>query len=194
VDWKPEGHDECWDITQALYYEDGGRKVEELIKEGGETLMPLTEWLIHGSGNVKYRTVEDVWDLKAKRNNYRLRYNKLWLSTGAEDGHPVDAILCPAGPGPAPPHGNAKYWNYTSQWNLLEYPGAVFPITTVDQKVDLKDESYVPKNEQDKFNYELYSPEKYVDAPVSLQIVTRRFEDEKCLKILEVVEKAMGRK
>ncbi|KAE8440968.1 hypothetical protein EG329_006157 [Mollisiaceae sp. DMI_Dod_QoI] len=194
VDWKPEGHDECWDITQALYYEDGGKAVEKLIRDGGETVMPLTEWLIHGSENVKYRTVEDIWDLKVKRNNYRLRYNKLWLSTGAEDGHPVDAILCPAGPGPAPPHENAKYWNYTSQWNLLEYPGAVFPVTTVDQKADLKDESYVPKNEQDKFNYELYSPEKYIDAPVSLQIVTRRFEDEKCLKILELVEKAMGRK
>jgi amidase len=34
----------------------------------------------------------------------------------------------------------------------------------------------------------------YVDAPVGLQIVTRRFEDEKCLDILEAVEKAMGRK
>ncbi|CZR69026.1 related to general amidase [Phialocephala subalpina] len=194
VDWKPEGHDECWDLAQALYYEDGGRRVEGIIKEGGEEVLPLTEWLIHGSDNVKYRTVEEVWDLKIKRNAYRLRYNDLWISTGAEDGHMVDAILCPAGPGPAPPHGNAKYWNYTSQWNLLEYPGAVFPVTTVDQELDKKDESYVPKNEQDRFNHELYSPEKYVDAPVSLQIVTRRFEDEKCLKILELVEMAMGRK
>jgi amidase len=58
----------------------------------------------------------------------------------------------------------------------------------------VKDINYVPKNEQDKFNYELYEPEKYIDAPVSLQLVTRRFECEKCLKVLEVVERAMGRK
>ena len=32
-----------------------------------------------------------------------------------------------------------------------------------------------------------------MDAPIGLQIVGRRFEDEKCLKVLEVVEKAMGR-
>lgn len=68
-----------------------------------------------------------------------MRYNALWLATGADDGHPVDAILCPAGPGAAPPLGNAKYWSYTSQWNMLEYPGAVFPVSTVDQEVDVEE-------------------------------------------------------
>lgn len=125
---------------------------------------------------------------------YRLRYNELWRSTGDLDGHPVDAILCPVGPGAAPEHGNSKYWAYTSQWNILDYPGAVFPVTKVDAQLDLPDHSYVPKNEQDKFNHELYEPSKYVDAPVGLQVVTRRFEDEKCLAILEVIEKAMGRR
>jgi len=194
VDWKPEGHDECWDITQALYYEDGAKNIEKLIKKGGEELLPLTKWLIKDNENVKFRTAEEVCALKEKRNAYRARYNRLWLSTGSSDSRMVDAILCPAGPGAAPPHGNAKYWNYTSQWNLLEYPGAVFPATFVDQKLDGKDTSYVPENERDKFNYELYEPEKYADAPIGLQIVTRRFEDEKCLKILELVEKALGRK
>jgi amidase len=32
-----------------------------------------------------------------------------------------------------------------------------------------------------------------VEAPVGLQIVTRKFEDEKCLAVLGVVERAMGR-
>jgi amidase len=116
------------------------------------------------------------------------------LSTGSQDNHPVDAILCLADPGAAPPLGNAQYWNYTSQWNLLEYPGAVFPVTFVDQKVDVKDMNHMPMNDQDRFNCDLYKPGKYVDAPVSLQLVTRRFECEKCLRILEVVERAMRRK
>lgn len=132
--------------------------------------------------------------LKSRRNAYRLRYNELWLSTGKDDGHPVDAILCPTGPGCAPPHGQSKYWNYTSQWNILEYAGAVFPVGKVDQNIDLAEKDYMPINEQDKFNHALYDPSTYVDAPIGLQIVTRRFEDEKCLAILEVVEKAMGRK
>lgn len=105
----------------------------------------------------------------------------------------MDAILLPAAPGCAPPHGNSKYWSYTSQWNLLEYPGVAFPVSVVDQKIDVKDTNYVPMNDQDKFNYDLYSPERYTDAPIGLQLVTRRFEDEKCLAILKVIEKAMGR-
>lgn len=76
VDWKPEGHDECWNLTQALYYEDGGRRTEGLIKEGGEEVLPLTEWLIHGSANVKYRTVEEVWDVSAPYPDYKRFENK----------------------------------------------------------------------------------------------------------------------
>jgi rRNA processing protein Krr1/Pno1 len=52
----------------------------------------------------------------------------------------------------------------------------------------------VPMNEQDRFNYDLHEPGKYVDAPVSLQLVARGFGCERCLRILEVVERAMGRK
>ncbi|TVY36304.1 putative amidase [Lachnellula subtilissima] len=194
VDWIPEGHDECWNITHSLYYEDGAKCVETLLAKGGEELLPLTEWLIKDNENVKWRTAEEVCALKVKRNAYRQRYNKLWRSTASPNSPMVDAILCPTGPGAAPPHGNAKYWSYTSQWNLLEYPGVVFPVTSVDQKLDIKDEKYVPMNEQDKFNHDLYEPGRYVDAPIGLQIVTRKWEDEKCLKVLEVVEKAMGRK
>jgi hypothetical protein len=88
--------------------------------------------------------------LKGRRNAHRLKYNELWLSTGEKDNHLIDAILCPAGPGAAPPHSSAKYWNYTNQWNLLEDPDAVFPVTSVDRELDVKDENYVPKNEKDR--------------------------------------------
>jgi Asp-tRNA(Asn)/Glu-tRNA(Gln) amidotransferase A subunit family amidase len=131
--------------------------------------------------------------LKAQRNAYRQEYNDHWLLTGAEDGHPVDAIICPVGPGAASPHETSKYWCYTSQWNLLEYPAVSFPVTTVDQALDAKDLGYTPRNDQDKFNYKLYEPGRYEGAPVGLQLVTRKFEDEKCLAILKEVEEAMGR-
>ena len=70
----------------------------------------------------------------------------------------------------------------------------VFPVTTVDQEKDKKDIDYVPKNAEDKFVYEMYSPEKYEGAPVSLQIIGRRNYDEKVIAALIEIEKAMGRK
>ena len=92
--------------------------------------------------------------------------------------------------------------SYTSQWNLLDYPSLVFPVTTVDQEKDQAETGYQPRNEKDQFNYKLCgskvdtiqrfeltredSPERYTDAPVSLQLVGRRYEDEKVGPYLEL--------
>ena len=116
----------------------------------------------------------------------------------------VDVILCPASPGVASPLDCSRYWGYTSQWNLLDYPALVFPVTTVDPALDARDDEYLPKNEQDRYNHDLCKfsislytisietigkyqyltaqddgPERYLGLPVSLQLVGRRYEDEK---------------
>jgi Asp-tRNA(Asn)/Glu-tRNA(Gln) amidotransferase A subunit family amidase len=89
----------------------------------------------------------------------------------------VDVILSPVGPGAAPKIDTAKWWGYTSQWNLLDYPALVFPVDKVDVEKDGGKEAYEPRNEKDKFNWDLwekYGAEGYKDAPVSLQLVGRR--------------------
>lgn len=80
-----------------------------------------------------------------------------------------------------------------AHWNLLDYPGLVFPVTKVDSQLDPIDAAYVPKNKQDAFVHEMYSPETFAGAPVSLQIVGRRQEDEKVIAALVEIERAMGR-
>jgi Asp-tRNA(Asn)/Glu-tRNA(Gln) amidotransferase A subunit family amidase len=81
----------------------------------------------------------------------------------------------------------------TAHWNLLDYPGVVFPVTKVESQLDPVDTEYIPKNEQDAFVHDMYSPETFADAPVSLQIVGRRQEDEKVIAALVEIERAMGR-
>lgn len=61
IDWVPEGHDECWEITSALYWEDGGKVVEETVTSAGEELLPLTNWLVKDNKHVAHRTVEEIW-------------------------------------------------------------------------------------------------------------------------------------
>ncbi len=48
----------------------------------------------------------------------------------------VDVILCPFSASPAPPHETAHYWPYTSIFNLVDYPGAVFPTGIVVEEQD----------------------------------------------------------
>lgn len=44
-------------------------------------------------------------------------------------------------------------WSYTCQWNLLDYPSAVFPVSKVDSAIDTKEEGYKPRNKEEEFLY-----------------------------------------
>lgn len=60
-------------------------------------------------------------------------------------------------------------------------------VSQVDPAVDVKDEAYKPRNEQDEFNHKLYEPEVYRDAPISLQLVGRPLDDEKVIEAMELI-------
>ncbi|KAM0327046.1 hypothetical protein ACHAQA_006169 [Verticillium albo-atrum] len=195
VDWDCSSlaHDEGWGILSAMYWPDGGEEAINLMKESGEEILPLTKFIIQEQPTVKKLDQPGLWDLCRRRDAYRTRYAKAWNDTREQDGREVDVILGPASFGAATPHDQSRYWGYTSQWNLLDYPAAVFPVTTVDQEKDVKNSTYSPKNGEDQFVHDMYSPDKYVDAPVSLQVIGRRQEDEKVLAALEEIERALGR-
>ncbi len=193
LDWEPYQHDKAWDIVSGLYLPDGGEMLLAPLKEVGEPVLPLTKFITEEQPNVKNRTMHEYWELCVERETYREDYAAHWSKT-ADSGKEVDVIICPATPGAAPLHETARYWPYTSQWNLLDYPAVVFPVTHVDVEKDKKEEDYVPLNKQDKYNHDLYEAEKWVGAPVSCCIVGRRYMDEKVMAALEAVEKAMGRK
>lgn len=187
VEWKPYKHDEAWSIISSLYFCDGGQEEIAALEASGEPWRPLTKFILKDNQSVKRLTVEEIWHWTVKRETYKTQYAKIWNETatrssvtGELEGM-VDVILCPVGPGAAPPLDCARYWGYTTQWNLLDYPALIFPVTKVDPTIDVIDQDYVPMNEKDKYNHELWNsgPEKYKGAPISLQLVGRRYEDEK---------------
>ena len=179
VDWKPHKHDEGWEIISSLYFGDGAQQERAAIESSGEPWLPLSEFIVKEQKRVKEYSITEIWELTMRREQYRAEYAKFWNDTAASDGHAVDVILCPVGPGAAMPLNHSRYWNYTSQWNLLDYPALVFPVTYVDQEKDKAEKTYQPTNAQDEWNHKLYAPEKFADAPICLQLVGRRYEDEK---------------
>ena len=161
VDWKPYKHDEAWEIIASLYFCDGAKEEKDAMEASGEPWRPLSDFIIKENPYVKHRSIEEVWYWTGRREAYRREYAKIWNDT-ATDKSPhtkskglVDVILCPVGPGVAPLLNTAKYWGYTSQWNLLDYPALVFPVSKVDPKVDVADEEYKPMNPKDAFNHQL---------------------------------------
>ena len=175
------------EIISRLYFCDGGQEETAAIEASGEPWRPLSKFILKDNPLVEKLTVEDVWHWTGKREEYRAAYAQVWNKTATANSNSeepermVDVILAPVGPGAAPPLDCARYWCYTSQWNLLDYPALVFPVTKVDPAVDKADSEYQPMNDQDEYNHQLWQsgPEKYKGAPVSLQLIGRRYEDEK---------------
>lgn len=180
VDWKPYKHDTAWKITSSLYFCDGGIEDIEVMDASGEPLRPLTKHILTDNPNVKKLTVKELWDLTIQREEYRTKYAQIWNSTGSNGEQMVDVILCPAGPGTAPLLNGARYWCYTSQWNLLDYPALIFPVTKADPELDPVDHEFRPIGPLDEENHKAYdNPKDFSGAPVSLQLVGRRYDDEK---------------
>lgn len=170
----------------SLYYPDSAALQRKMIRESGEPVLPLTDWVFNYS-RPEPLTHPEAWELQYARDVYRDDYNALIKSRG------VDFILSPTYPGVAAVYGESHYWNYTAIWNVLDLPSAVFPSgLIVDPQLDAlseKDKAYQPRNETDKREWKKYKgPERYEGAPVALQVTGRHFKDEETLAAAKLVE------
>lgn len=185
VSFEPYKHDLAWHIVSSLYFEDGCEYETGLCDSVGEPLLPLSVWCLKENPRVRKLTIEELWALNTEKYKYKSEYNSHWKASG------IDVLLCPSLPGTAQPHATSKYWCYTSQWNLLDYPGITFPATVVDQELDKPITGYKSTCDVDEDYYSRYQVEKYVDAPVALQLVAPRSEDEYVIEGMKLIEKAL---
>ncbi|GFZ47549.1 Putative amidase C550.07 [Saitozyma sp. JCM 24511] len=179
VDFVGESVAEIWSITSQLYYIDGGRKLREAL--GEEPMFPLTQWIV---SHARHLSTEEVTDFVNRRNALRQQYFGRFSSLC------LDVILCPASPAPALPFHSSKYWSYSSLFNFLDWPAAVFP-TGIQVTLCDRDEGYTVRNEDERHLYQTYSPETCMDAPIGLQLASPRWQDERLMAALRVVEKVL---
>ncbi|RAK99527.1 glutamyl-tRNA amidotransferase subunit A [Aspergillus ibericus CBS 121593] len=181
IEWKPFQQKAALEIL--LYTPDGGEAFRRHLELSGEPYAPLTAWTMRDAPGIEKLSFQGVWDWTFKREVFRYTYLQ---------APEMDVILCPAYPIPAPLHDTSRYWGYTSIWNLLDYPGVVFPVTKLDPERDDKDITYIPRNEFDSWCYENYNPQRQRDVPVSLQLVAKRLEEEKLLQALKEIKHKIG--
>ncbi|RMZ79350.1 hypothetical protein DV737_g3444, partial [Chaetothyriales sp. CBS 132003] len=152
-------------------------------------------------------------DLTLQGLEYEAEYCAYWNSTAEDDGQIVDAVIMPVAPHAAVIPG--KYYHtgkcdlglvsilvanqmvltalaaYTEVINLMNYSVVVIPVTKADKNLDRVDDSYQPLNAKDKLNWEAYDPDIYHGAPVGVQLVARKFEEEKIWAIAKIVTAAL---
>ncbi|EKM56949.1 uncharacterized protein PHACADRAFT_254364, partial [Phanerochaete carnosa HHB-10118-sp] len=127
-------------------------------------------------------------------------YRTRWAGAMTEQG--VDFILTvPHALPPMPKDGTGTATllsaNYCFLYNILDYPAGVVPTTFVDDKLDVLPPNFISSKTYARFNdaeraiYSLYDPQSMHGLPLAVQIVGKRFEEEKVLEGMQVVERAL---
>jgi amidase len=154
IEFPAYKHAYAWGLLSKLYYSDGGNADRREAALSGEPLSPLLEWLLN-EPEVKRLTRSQLELALEDREAFREEYANHWNGIGAVNKNneehettlpifksyncKVDVLLCPVAPYVASPHGKAKYWSYTSLWNLLDYPALSLPTSTVvSEEIDCK--------------------------------------------------------
>ncbi|KZT10717.1 general amidase [Laetiporus sulphureus 93-53] len=200
IDWQPLKHLELTNAISAVWKAGSAEDFKNTTAATGEpiisTMIPaedggLTDHSVRpGPAGI---SAYQMWQIHKTKAGLRKEYLDHWRKTQAVTGtgRPVDAIICPGAPFPAPPHGKNWNTNYTKVWNALDYVACVFPVTRVDPSVDTKKPPHEFLNELDERNYNTYDPAIYHNAPVSLQLVGHTLEEEAVIAMTEIVDAAL---
>ncbi|KAF8445614.1 amidase signature domain-containing protein [Boletus edulis BED1] len=189
--WEPLDHLKGWELILRLYFLDGGKEYLEVLRAGAELPVPQTEWVLDQIQTPRPLTVDEIFRLNIERETFRAKALEHWNATKGPTGRPVDAILCPVAPTLAPPHDTTCWWAYSSHWNLLDLPAVAFPVGQykASQFHLLGPFPHAPRNVIEERVAGQWDPSTYDNAPIGLQLVGRRHNEELLLGILKVVEK-----
>ncbi|KAH8901354.1 acetamidase [Thozetella sp. PMI_491] len=183
VEWDPVDQKQGLSLLERMFVADGGITIKNELKRTGEPWRPEMK---------AYEVAEEMgaatmWKLQAERTDFQNRHLDRWNKAG------IDAILCPTIPFPTVENGKFKHVGYTGVYNVLDYSSVSFATgLSVDKDVDKLGPAYEPLGSQCKAINEEFDPDLMHGLPISLQLVTRRLEEEKAIAITHFVLKALS--
>ncbi|KAG1866160.1 amidase signature domain-containing protein [Suillus subluteus] len=148
----------------------------------------------------RVKTVSEFTDLTDQRNKITAAwYEQVW------DKYGFDGIIAPVQSLPVIPHGGSTYLApvaaATIIYNVVDSPVGTIPVTRVSPDTDqlstdfvagasgrskvLENRMYLGKNPA-------YDPKAMEGIPVGVQLVGKKWEDEKVLAMMHVVDEALG--
>jgi amidase len=166
---------------------------------------PLSPWLSTRIRRRPQKSVDEILKLQGQRTELQTEFLKVWRESGGswdtadskakKGSRTLDVIICPPAPHPPAPIDRWNTVNYTSSWNLLDYPAGILPVRPVkesDLNVELTDS--VPLNGWDKINKELWTKvgrKVYLGSPLSVQVVASKLMERKLVEAMAVLEKVL---
>ncbi|KAL3454442.1 amidase signature domain-containing protein [Aspergillus insuetus] len=187
IEWKPPPHADALTIWREIITIDGGHGFHSALTLSGEPATPT----VFGSKPSEPVDATEVMRRTIALRNYRKAYLDYWNSTAAltGTGKPVDAVIAPVHHGPPPWMGRVRYMGYTCVFNVLDYSVSVIPVTQARKDADVYPSEYSPLNKMDNMVYDDYDADLLDGAPVGLQIVGQRLQEERVLALSEEISR-----
>jgi amidase len=198
IPWSTEDHEAIVKNLQAAFFDLGGAAIMDIVKPYGEPIFPSMEgYAVAAAAGEGELGPTKMRMMNIRRNELQKAYLDRWNAT-ATDGKPrLDGLICATSPWAAPRLGETQrsglYVGYTGFVNFLDFAACTFPVTFADKELDKARDvkTFKPLSDIDGRIQNDYDAEFYHGAPVALQIVGRRLEEEKVLEMCEVVADAL---
>ncbi|KAJ3572368.1 hypothetical protein NP233_g3128 [Leucocoprinus birnbaumii] len=150
--------------------------------------------------NARPKPVHEYHSFIARRNAFTADiYKKVW------EKYDIDGLIGPVQAVPQLPNGGCNNFlpiaEATTYWNLVDHPAGIIPVTRADSTRDQVTEEWWKEPGHGSKVLEtglfggskaLYNPEAVHGMPVAIQVVGQRWEDEKVLAMMRVVDGALG--
>ena len=186
VEWQPYKHTYAVDLLDSIFSADGGEDIRNALNLGGE---PFIQNIAdtYSPGVKEKIDLNAMWDIQIKKYKYQQEYLAIWM-----ERNEINAWIQPVAPHVAIRHNQYKYYGYTSVINLLDYPAVVVPVTFAEKEIDIKDLNYKAINDLDIQVHDDYQADVYNGAPVAVQIIGRRLQEEYVIGLAEQMGKALA--
>ncbi|KAF4998732.1 hypothetical protein FGRMN_3058 [Fusarium graminum] len=185
--FQPYETEEAMKNMRLAYWPDGGKAFKNYLESGNEPMHDLTKMNIKDAEG-PVLDAEGVLKLRHARDDFRCRFAKHW------EAQDVDILICPVSVGPACSHETTFYWNYTAFWNYVDYPGITIPTPIKAGAKGTEDypDTSVPFCEEEKHVRKLWAERDFTGAPISLQVVARRYHDNELFAAVTEIDKAIN--
>ncbi|KAG5359043.1 Acetamidase [Yarrowia sp. C11] len=167
-------------LLDAFYFPDGCERIKNHFQRFQEPITPQTQNILNGA---KTYSFEELWQMHQQRDEFRVDFHQDFTSR-------FDVVIYPVNNSVAPVFDTSNNLMYSGIWNLMDYPAVVVPTGSKvcdfsyekngEFRSELEKECWTPWVEQ--------GPDVYKNAPVCVQIVAPRWEDELAVNVAKWVD------
>lgn len=196
-EWEADDYQSIVNTAHEIYQADDHKDIRDKAALSGEPVIPQIMRPGEADGPPHVKTVPEHWEHARKKYLHQQRILEYWNSTAklTPSGEPFDCWVSPVFSAISwrPGDMHSVPGSYAMVQNVLDLPSVVIPVTTSDKEIDnCVDPNYKAVSERDQKLQDYYDPELYHGMPASLQLVTRRYQEEKAVALAMVAMEALN--